>query len=41
MLVTLYKVGQVHFRLPGTNAFHAKTKNERFTAAVSRCWLVI
>ena len=33
MLVTLYKIGKVHFRLLATNAFHAKAKNERFTAA--------
>ena len=37
MLVTLYKIGQVHFRLFSTNDFHAKAKNERSTAAVSRC----
>ena len=37
MLVTLYKKGKVHFRLLGTNGFHGKAKNERFTAAGSRC----
>ena len=37
MLITLYKIGEVHFRLLGTNGFHAKAKNERFTAAGSRC----
>ena len=37
MLVTLYKIGEVHFRLLGTNGFHAKTKNESFTVAGSRC----
>ena len=37
MLVTLYKIGKVHFRLLGTSGFHVKEKNERFTAAVSRC----
>ena len=37
MLVTLYKIGGVHFRLLGTNVFHVKLKNERFTAASSRC----
>ena len=37
MLVTLYKIGGVHFRLLGTNAFHVKAKNERFTSASSRC----
>ena len=36
MLVTLYKIGGVHFRLLGTNGFHVKLKNERFTAASSR-----
>jgi len=33
----MYKIGEVHFRLLGTNGFHAKAKNERFTAAGSRC----
>ena len=37
MLVTLYKIGELHFRLLGTNGFHVKAKNERFTAANSRC----
>ena len=37
MLVTLYKIGGVHFRLLGTNAFHVKAKSERFTASSSRC----
>ena len=37
MLVTLYKIGDAHFRFLGTNGYHAKTKNERFTAASSRC----
>ena len=37
MLVALYKIGEVHFRLLGTNGYHAKAKNERFTAASSRC----
>ena len=36
MLVTLYKVGEVHLRLNGTNGFHVKAKNESFTAAGSR-----
>ena len=35
MLVTLYKIGKIQFRLLGTNRFH--TKNERFTAAASHC----
>ena len=37
MLVTLYKIGGVHFRLLGTNGFHVKAKNERFTAESFRC----
>ena len=37
MLVRLYKIGEVHFRLLGTNVFHLKLKNEGFTAASSRC----
>ena len=37
MLVTLYKVGEVYFRSLGTNNFHVKEENERFTAAGSRC----
>ena len=30
MLVTLYKIGEVHFHLLGTNGFHVKAKTERF-----------
>ena len=37
MLISLYKIGGAHFRLLGTNGFHVKAKNERFTAANSRC----
>ena len=46
MLVILYKIGGLHFRLLGANGFHVKLKNailklhmkfERFTAASSRC----
>ena len=37
MLLTLYKIGEVHFRLLGTNGFHAKAQIEKFTAAGSRC----
>ena len=37
MLVTLDEIGEVYFRLLGTNAFHLKPENERFTAAGSRC----
>mgnify|MGYP000556740371 FL=1 len=37
MLITLYKIGERPFRLLGTNGFHVKAKNERFTAASSRC----
>ena len=36
MLGTLCKIGEVHFRLLGTNVFHVYAKNERFTAASSR-----
>ena len=35
MLVVLYKIGGVHFRLLGTNGFQAEAKNKRFTAAGS------
>ena len=31
MLVTLYKMGEVHFSLLGTNGFHVKANNERFS----------
>ena len=37
MLVTMYKIGEVHFRLFDTNGFHVKVENYRFTAAGSRC----
>ena len=37
MLVTLYKIGEVRFRLLGTNRFHVKANNGRLTAAGSRC----
>ena len=37
VLITLYKIGEVHFRFLDTNGFHVKAKNERFTAASSRC----
>ena len=33
----LYKLGEVHFRLLGTNSFHVKAENEGFTAAGFRC----
>ena len=36
MLITLYKIDELHFRLLGTNGFHVKAKSERFTAASSR-----
>ena len=35
MLITLYRIGEVHFRLLGTNGFHVKS--ERFSATSSRC----
>ena len=37
MLITLYKIGEVHFHLLGTKGFHAKARSERLTAASSRC----
>ena len=37
MLMTLYKIGEVHFRLLGTSGFHVKAKSERFSATSSRC----
>ena len=38
MLETLYKIGEVRFRLLGTNGLDAAiVKNERFTPACSRC----
>ena len=37
MLITLYKIGELHFRLLGTNGFHVKAKSERSTAASLRC----
>ena len=37
MLVTLYKIGEVYFRLLGTNGFHEKAEKEKFSAAGSRC----
>ena len=37
MLVTLYKIGEVNFRVLGTNGYRVKAKNEKFTAACSRC----
>ena len=37
MLITSYKIDELHFQLRGTNGFHVKAKSERFTAASSRC----
>ena len=37
MMVTLHKIGEVRFEWLGTNAFHVKAKNERFTAVGSHC----
>ena len=37
MLVTLYKIGEVNFRVLGTNGYRVKAKNKKFTAATSRC----
>ena len=36
MFITLCKIGGVHFRLLGTNGFHVKAKNERFTVVSFR-----
>ena len=33
-LVTLYKLGEVYFRLLGMIGFHVKGENDRFSAAV-------
>ena len=33
LILTSYKIGEVHFRFLGTNGFHVKAKNGRFTAA--------
>ena len=30
-----HKIGELYFRLLGTNGFHVKTENERFTGADS------
>ena len=37
MFVTEYETGEVHFCLLGTNGFHVKAENEKFTAAGLRC----
>jgi len=37
MLITLYKIGEVHFGLLGTSGFRVKAKSERFTPAGSCC----
>ena len=37
MLIKLCKIGEVHFGLFYSSAFLVKAKNERFTAAESRC----
>ena len=37
VLVTLYKKGEVYFRLLGTNGFHVKAESENFTTADSPC----
>ena len=36
-VVASCKIGEIHFRFLGTNAFHFKAENERFTTAGSRC----
>ena len=37
MLITLYKIGEVHFHLLGRHGFHVKTESERFSVTSSRC----
>ena len=37
MLITLYKICEVHFRLLGTHAFHVKTESDWFSVTSSRC----
>ena len=37
MLAMLQKIGEVHFRLLGTNGCYLKAKKERVTAACSGC----
>ena len=37
MLITLHKIGELHFRSLGTNGFHVKAKSKRSTAASLRC----
>ena len=34
MLITLYKIGAVHFRLLDTNGFHVKAKNDRVRVVI-------
>ena len=46
MLVTLHKIGEVYFHSLGTNSFHVKAKNERFSLllrarVVVRSWNII
>ena len=35
MLVTLYEIGELYFRLLDTSGFHVKADDERFTASWS------
>jgi len=37
MMIKLYKIAKLNFRLLSTNGFHVKAKAEKFTAASSRC----
>ena len=37
MFVALYETDEVLFCLHGTNGFHVKAENEKFTAAGLRC----
>ena len=37
MLITLYKIGELHFRLLGTNGFHVKAKSAKSAASSRFC----
>ena len=36
-MVTLHEIGEVRFRFLGTNGFHVKVENEKFSTAGSHC----
>ena len=37
MFITLCEIGELHFRMLGTNGFHLKAKSETSTAVSLRC----